>query len=160
MFLLVPAYLGCPGSKAVKRLLLLLLLFLSLPFPSHPSVPIHVLLFPPFSPIPIPNHFLPFCSLPSRYTPPQQVRVEPGRQTLFCAIHSPKSTILLKVSPTCTNFLPGTRGPLQSGPPGLCSPCPPHCYATVDRSILLCINLLHLSVVKHTPVLTRRIYAF
>jgi len=27
MFLLVPAYLGCPRSKAVKRLLLLLLLF-------------------------------------------------------------------------------------------------------------------------------------
>ena len=26
MFLLVPAYPGCPGSKAVKRLLLLLLL--------------------------------------------------------------------------------------------------------------------------------------
>jgi len=28
MFLLVPAYPGCPGSKAVKRSLLLLLLFL------------------------------------------------------------------------------------------------------------------------------------
>jgi len=27
MFLLVPAYPGCPGSKAVKRLLLLLLLY-------------------------------------------------------------------------------------------------------------------------------------
>jgi len=27
MFLLVPAYPGCPGSKAVKRSLLLLLLF-------------------------------------------------------------------------------------------------------------------------------------
>jgi len=29
MFLLVPAYLGCPGTKAVKRLLLLLLLYLA-----------------------------------------------------------------------------------------------------------------------------------
>jgi len=29
MFLLVPAYPGCPGSKAVKRSLLLLLLFLA-----------------------------------------------------------------------------------------------------------------------------------
>jgi len=30
MFLLVPAYPGCPGSKAVKRSLLLLLLLLGL----------------------------------------------------------------------------------------------------------------------------------
>ena len=34
MFLLVPAYPGCPGSKAVKRslLLLLLLLYINIPF--------------------------------------------------------------------------------------------------------------------------------
>jgi len=32
MFLLVPAYPGCPGSKAVKRSLLLLLLLLSCGF--------------------------------------------------------------------------------------------------------------------------------
>ena len=31
MFLLVPAYPGCPGSKAVKRSLLLLLLLLNRP---------------------------------------------------------------------------------------------------------------------------------
>ena len=38
MFLLVPAYPGCPGSKAVKRsllLLLLLLLLTSFPVPSR-----------------------------------------------------------------------------------------------------------------------------
>jgi len=35
MFLLVPAYPGCPGSKAVKRSLLLLLLFFSC-YLSHP----------------------------------------------------------------------------------------------------------------------------
>jgi len=27
-------------------------------------------------------------------------------------------------------FLPGTWGPLHSGPPGLCPSCPPHCYPT------------------------------
>ena len=27
-------------------------------------------------------------------------------------------------------FLPGTRGPLHSGPPGLCPSVPPHCHAT------------------------------
>ena len=31
MFILVPAYPGCPGSKAVKRSLLLLLLSLNVP---------------------------------------------------------------------------------------------------------------------------------
>ena len=30
----------------------------------------------------------------------------------------------------CLIFWPGTRGPLHLGAPGLCSSCPPHCYAT------------------------------
>jgi len=35
MFLLVPAYPGCPGSKAVKRSLLLLLLFVAVAHHHH-----------------------------------------------------------------------------------------------------------------------------
>jgi len=39
--------------------------------------------------------------LGERYSPPPPVvRAEPGRQTHFCAIHSPKSANLLGVSPT------------------------------------------------------------
>jgi len=37
--------------------------------------------------------------------------------------------------PLC-NFVPGTgtRGPFTRGPPGLCPLCPPHCYATVNKT--------------------------
>jgi len=63
----------------------------------------------------------------------------------FCAIHSPKYANLLKVSPTCRCpivtrklfliFFGWNSGHLHSGAPGLCPPCPPHCYAT-DGPIL------------------------
>jgi len=70
------------------------------PSPSHASLPLSV---PPYP-------FTSFQSSPSSYTrgvgeryiAPQRVRVEPGCQTHFCAIHCPKSANLLKVSPTRT----------------------------------------------------------
>jgi len=71
---------------------------LSIPFPSSSYF------------LPFPYPFLPLLSLITArqsvgalYIPPQRVRVEYGRQRHLCAIDSPKSANLLKVSPTCRN---------------------------------------------------------
>ena len=88
----------------------------SLSFPIPPS------LFPslPFLSLPIPNSFLPIPSVPSplyrlgnlgsAIAPPAGPGC--GRQTHFCAIHSPKSANMSKVSPTCSRRI-YTRGVLQ-----------------------------------------------
>ena len=46
---------------------------------------------------------------------------QPGRQTHFCAVYSPKICKSVKrraQDAHTTNFLPGTRKPLHAGPPG------------------------------------------
>jgi len=77
---------------------------LTLPPPFHPSLPLHVL---PFPTLPLPSYSQPF---PSPSLPPFPITTaislpsgsrRSQRQTHFCAIHSPKSANLLKVSPTC-----------------------------------------------------------
>jgi len=107
----------------------------------------HPPLFLPSVPLPLPPYSLTFSpSLPFLFPPIPPTykatgcgeryplaglgRARPLNAFLSCATHSPKSANLLKVSATWTGTiifekLPGTRWP-----PGLCAPCPPHCYAT------------------------------
>jgi len=80
----------------------------SFPLPPFPISPYAFTSFPslPFFPFPIPNPFLPLPLITARwsgehYCSPSGSGQSPAVKH-FCAIHCPKSAILLQVSPTST----------------------------------------------------------